>query len=235
MGVSARIVTIGVASGAMIAAAGCGSSAPSSSAGGMGAAKAPSTSELTSSMRQSVRQADSVHVNGHLSNNGLPVTVNLNVTRNGGVSGTVSENGAPLQVVAVNSRVYFKATQAFLNQVKAPSGVCSLVCGKWIQLQPQQARQLAGGLNMNSLTTEPSQAASLTKTGMVSVQGQSAYVLKDKQGNTLAVETSPAHYPIQASTATSPRQVITYSKWNSAPQPTAPPSSKVVNLNQLTK
>ncbi len=110
MGVSARIVTIGVAGGAIIVAAGCGSSAPSSSAGGNGAAKAPSTSELTSSMRQSVSRADSVHVDGHLSNNGLPVTVNLNVTRNGGVSGTVSENGAPLQVVAVNSKVYFKAT-----------------------------------------------------------------------------------------------------------------------------
>jgi hypothetical protein len=176
-----------------------------------------------------------VHVNGHLSNSGIPVTIKLDVSRNGGLSGTVSENGAPLQVVSTDGKVYFKATQAFLNQVKAPSGVCSLVCGKWILLPSQEARQLTSGLSMNSLTTEAKQAPSLTKAGTVTVQGQSAYVLKDAKGNMLYVGSSPAHYPLQASTSGSPRQVITYSKWNSAPRPTAPPSGQVVNLSQLTK
>jgi hypothetical protein len=235
MGVSARIMMICAAGSAVIAAAGCGSSSPGNSGGMHGATTAPSAAELQSSMRQSVGQADSVHVNGHMSNNGLPITINLDVTRNGGVSGTVSQNGAPLHVIAVKNKVYFKATQAFLNELKAPSGVCSLVCGKWIQLPPQQAKQLTGGLSMTSLTTVPKQAPGLTRAGTATVQGQSAYVLKDSQGNRLDVSTSPAHLPLAVSTNSTPRQVISYSHWNSAPQPVPPPAGQVVNLNQLTR
>jgi hypothetical protein len=221
-------------SGAVVLAAGCGSSSSGmGSSGSNGAAKEPSASALEASAQQSVQKASSVHVDGHLSDNGAPVTVDLDVTRAGGMSGTVSQNGAPFSIISTDGKVYVKATQAFLNEMKAPSGSCALVCGKWLELSSQQASQLTGELGMKGLTGGLSQKANLTESGTTTVSGQSAYVLKDSQGNSVAVSTSSAHYPLKISTSKSPQQVIQYSQWNSVPKPAAPPSGQVLNLSQL--
>ena len=235
MHVSAKMLTFCAAGGAaVVAVAGCGSSAPSTS----GSTTQPSAAQLQSSMKQSVQHASSVHVAGHGTSNGVPVTLDMNLTRSGDVSGTVTENGAPFQIIAVNGKVYGKVTKAFLQQEKAPAAACSLICGKWLQLPSAQGKQLtevAGGLNLKNLTGELNQAPKLTKSGTTTVAGQPAYVLKDTKGTTVAVQTTPSHYPLRLTSAGAAKQQLTFSKWNSAPQPVAPPKSQVVNLSQLTK
>jgi hypothetical protein len=239
MGISGKMLSICAISGAVLAAAGCGSSSPSSSpsssAGGTGAA-APTAAQLQSSMKQSVQRASSVHVAGHGTSNGMPVTIDMNLTRSGGLSGTVTENGAPFQIVSTGGKVYAKVTKDFLKQEKAPAAACSLVCGKWLQLTSAQGKQLtqvSGGLNLKNLAGELGQAPKLTKSGTTTVAGQPAYVLKDSKGTKVAVQTASSHYPLELTSAGAAKQVLTFSKWNSAPKPVAPPKSQTVNLSQL--
>jgi hypothetical protein len=161
------------------------------------------------------------------------VTIDLNATRDGGLSGTVAENGAPFQVISAHGKVYVKATQAFLNQVKAPAGTCAVVCGKWIELPKQEADELTGNLSMNNLTGELQQVPDLHEAGTTTVHGQPAYVLTGSQASTVDVSTAPAHYPLQVRAGGSQQQVIDYSQWNSAPAPAAPPASEILNFSQL--
>ncbi len=186
-------------------------------------------------MQTSVRQANSVHIAGHLTTNGIAISVNLDMHRNGDVSGTVSQNGAPFQVVGVSSYIYIKATRSFLQAVKAPTSACAVVCGKWLELTPAEARQLTGDLSMSSLTgpLTSGQVPKLSEAGRKTINGQSAWVLRASDGSTLDLSAASQHYPLAAATGGSPSEVVTYSQWNSAPRPVAPPAGEVLNLNNL--
>jgi hypothetical protein len=234
---TAKILTAGVAGCAAIVIAGCGGSGGSGSISGSTSAPAtePSSTALLTAMQSSVRQASSVHVAGNLSNNGTPISVDLDLHRNGDVSGTVSQNAAPFQIVGLGNLTYIKATRAFLQQVKAPTSACAVVCGKWLQLTTAEAGQLTGDLSMNSLTAPltSGQVPALTEAGKVTVNGQSAWVLRASDGSKLDVSTTNQHYPLAASTGGSTHEVVTYSRWNAAPKPVAPPANEVLNLNNL--
>jgi len=186
-------------------------------------------------MEAAVRRANSVHIAGHLANNGVPISLDLDMHRNGDVSGTVSQNGAPFEVIAMNNTTYIKATPAFLRQVKAPASACAVVCGKWLQLTPAQAGQLTGDLSMSSLTAPLSsgQVPKFTEAGSKTVGGQPAWALRAANGSMLYVSSAPGHYPVAATTGGSPNEVVTYSHWNTAPQPVPPPANQILNLNNL--
>jgi hypothetical protein len=186
-------------------------------------------------MQASVRQANSVHVTGHLTSNGVPITVNLDMHRNGDVAGTESLNGAPFQVIGVHSTVYVKATPSFLHQVKAPPSACAIACGKWLQLTPALASQLASDFSMSNFTAPltSAQLPKFTEAGTKAVNGQTAWELRAPAGVTLAVSSAGRHYPVAASASGSANEVIIYSHWDSARQPVAPPANEVLNLNNL--
>jgi hypothetical protein len=240
MGTSGTGLAVGAAACAAIAISACGggsSGSMSSSAGSAaaGAPAEPTPTALVTSMQASVRQANSVHIAGQLTKSGIPISVNLDMRRNGDVSGTIRQNGAPFQVIGVNRTIYIKATRSFLQEVKAPTSACAVVCGKWLQLTPAEASQLTGDLSMTSLTgpLTSSQVPKLTEAGRKTVNGQTAWVLRASDGSMLDVSSASRHYPLAATTGGGPREVVIYSEWNTAPRPVAPPANEVLNLNNL--
>ena len=254
MRVPARVLIASVAVSAAVVIAGCGSStgtngsasntppmgsapassAPASSVPG-GTRAAPTSTALVTAMQTAVRQASSVHISGNLASGRAPISVNLGVHRNGDVSGTVSENGAPFHVIGIAGTIYIKATQQFLNQINAPASACSVVCGKWLKLTSAEASQLTGDLNMTSLVAPLSsgRVPKLTEAGRQTVGGQAAWVLRAADGSTLAVSSASRHYPLAASTGGSPHEVVMYSQWNAVPPPVSPPASQVLNISNL--
>jgi hypothetical protein len=157
------------------------------------------------------------------------------VTRTGDVTGAVTENGGKLQVLGVGGKVYVQATPAFLRQVKAPASSCSIVCGRWIQLPPNEAGQLTGQLNMNHLlgNVPSASTAKFTEAGSTTVNGQSAWVLRAPDGTQVDVASSGTPYPLEAKTGNGKQGTIDFTQWNSVPSPSAPPANKVINLNGL--
>ena len=251
MGVSARLLAGGLAGAAVLLVPACGSGAGNSpgasgggsskassggaSSGAAGSRHEPGATALVTSMQQSVRGATSVHVTGRLVNAGVPVAISLDLRRNGDMAGTVSQNGAPFQVVGVGGKVFIKATPAFLRQVKAPTNACAAVCGKWIQLQRREASRIAGDIGMASMTGQlvTTKLPKFTEAGSATVAGQSAWVLRSPHGGTLDLSSTGSPYPLAAVTATNPRQEISYSRWNAVPPPTAPPANEVLNLKGI--
>jgi hypothetical protein len=216
---------------AAVAISACGSSTPSAST----SPKEPSATELQSSVRSAVSAANSVHFDGQLTNHGLPVGVNIGLDRAGDMSGTITQNGANLQVLGVNRKVYVKATPEFLKQVKAPSSACAIMCGRWVELPPQQASQITGQLNLHSLTgaVNSGKQPKLTEAGSTTVNGQPAWVMKAADGSVVDISQSSPHYPLALHAGGGKKGVFMFSQWNSVPHPTAPPASQVINLSGL--
>ena len=238
MGTRAAELAFAAAACAAVVIAGCGGagskpSPPSTSAST--ATTEPPAAALITAMQASVRKATSMHVTGRLTNNGVPISVNLDMHRNGDVSGTESLNGAPYQVVGVHGNVYVKATRSFLQEVRAPTSACAIACGRWLQLTPALASQLTGDFSMSNFTgpLTSSQLPKFTEAGTKMVGGQTAWVLSAGQGVTLDVSSAGGHLPLAATTGGSTTEVITYSQWNSAPEPMPPPANDVLNLSNL--
>jgi hypothetical protein len=227
MAVPARVLAVGLTGcvAAVLAYCGSGSSAVIS-----GPAPEPGLADLVRSMQSSVHGASSVRVTGHLTQNGTVLAVDMGLRRNGDMTGVIIQNRARARVVAVTGRFYVRATPAFLQQVDAPAGSCAAVCGKWIQLALAEAGPVTGDLSMASITSPltSGQLATLTESGSTTVQGQSAWVLRAADGSTLDVSAGSRHYPLEAASGGSPRQVVMYSQWNRVPPPVAPAASQVV-------
>jgi len=239
MGVPARAFTVGLVGCAALGLAGCeasGSSGTSAVSSAMsGSAKGPSAASLTSSMQNSVRNASSVHVSGQLWRDGVPLGVDLDVTRNGAAAGTISQRGTPLHVVAANSKIYIEVTPAFLREASMPAAACASACGKWVELTSGEASQLTGDLSMQKLLTPlifgqastSAEAPKLTTAGKTTVHGQPAWLLRAGDGRTVAVSAAGAHYPLAAR---GPHQLVTFSKWDSVPAPKPPSASQLLRL-----
>ena len=224
------MLTCGLAGGALVtlALSGC------SSGGTSGAPpREPSASDLQGSMRSSVASAHSVHFDGNLTDNGVPVGVDMGVSQSGDMQGSITQNGARLQVIGLDSKVYIKATPQFLREVKAPANACAILCGHWVQLPPQEARQISSQLTLRNLSrgVNTGQNAHLTERGTTTVDGKAAYVLKASNGATVDVSQSSPHYPLQAHAGAGRTGTVTFSQWNSVPHPTPPPAGQVINVN----
>jgi hypothetical protein len=205
--------------------AGCGSSAPSSP---------PRSPTVTiTQMKTAVHAASSVHLDGVLNNSGRPVALDIGLLRSGGFSGTIAYNGIPLTLTDTGGRVYVKATPAFLKELKVSSALCSLMCGKYVEMTSAQSSALAGNLTMRKLL------GSLTGTlprfadaGTTTVRGQQAQVLRAPDGSMLDVAATGTAYPLRA-IGKGNNSRLDFTQWNSVPRPAAPPASQVIDISRL--
>jgi hypothetical protein len=223
----ARQAGIGLLAGAILAAVLTG--------GGSLASSAPRRSPATTvaQMKAAVNAASSVHLDGVLHNGGRAVALDMGLLRSGGFAGTIVGNGVPLTLIDTGGKVYIKATPAFLRELKVSSAVCSVMCGKYVELTGAQTRALAGNFTMRNLL------ASLTGTlpefadaGTTTVNGRPARVLRASNGSMLDVAATGTPYPLRA-IGKAHSGWLDFNQWNSVPRPVAPPASQVINMSSL--
>jgi hypothetical protein len=240
-----RGVLGGLAAATVAAAllAGCGAPPPATRPAAEAAALGPmprSPSQTVAEMQKAVRAASSVHLSGVLRNGGKPIGLNLGLLRTGEFSGTLTQNGIPLTLIDVGGKVYVKATAAYLKQLKAPASVCSVICGKFVEVSSAQARSLSGNLSMSALLSSfTGQMPQFSNAGTTTVAGRKGQVLRGPDGSRLVVAATGTPYPLQAvgrqsKGGTQSNGTLNFSQWNAVPRPAAPPASQVINLNKIT-
>lgn len=227
-----------LAAAGVLALAACGSSAagnPGSpaSGGGSGSASGRSAAVIITQMKAAVRAAPSMHMTGRLSDSGRPVGLNVSVLRDGDLAGQITQNSVPLSLIGAHGKFYVEATRPFLRELHA-SSVCSLMCGKWVQMSGPQADQLTGSLSMASLTRSlTSGLPAFRKTGMTTVGGQRAIEMQGADGSTLYVAARGKPYPLRVTSPGGSQGSVVFSQWGAVPEPSAPPSGQLINLGQL--
>jgi len=223
VGIRARGLAWVVAGSVAIAVGGCA---------GTGADR--SAASLISAMKVAVRDATSMHMAGQLPNGGRPVALDMGVLRSGALTGTITEGGVPLQLIGTSGQVYVKATPAFLRELRASAAVCTIMCGKYVQLSGTQRSELTGSLGMASLIHSLISALPrFTRAGTTTVLGQPAIVLHGADGSTLDVAARGKPYPLRLIAPRGREESVLFSHWDSVATPAAPPASQVINLSQL--
>jgi hypothetical protein len=222
--------------------AGCGAPPPATRAapGSATLASTPrSPSQTVAEMQKAVRAASSVHLSGVLRDGGKPIGLNLGLRRSGEFSGTLTQNGIPLRLIDAGGKVYVKATAAYLKELKVPASVCSVICGKYVEVSPAQARSLSGSLSMSALLSSfTGKMPRFTNAGTTTVAGRQGQVLRGPGGSRLVVAATGTPYPLQAvgrqGNGGGPSHgTLNFSQWNAVPRPAAPPASQVINLNKI--
>src|SRR5258707_1420921 len=122
----------------------------------------PNVTVLLRQMSAALRAASSVHISGTIRQGAKTLSLNLGITRSGAFSGTISENGAVLTVLARHGHSYLKLSAAVLRIAHLPATACSRFCGKYLVLPPLQSHQLLAGLNMASITPSLTSAPAST-------------------------------------------------------------------------
>jgi hypothetical protein len=215
----------GLAATVAVLLAGYGSSAA--------AAPARTPAQTVSQMKSAVNAANSVHLDGVLRSSGRAVGLDIGLIRSGEFSGTITDNGLPLTLTDTGGKLYVKATPAFLKQLRVSPALCSLMCGKYLELTAAQSDALAGNFTMRKLLA--SLTGSLPKfadAGTTTVRGQQVQVLRAADGSMLDVAATGTPYPLRA-VGKGHNGQLDFTQWNGVPHPAAPPASQVINVATL--
>jgi hypothetical protein len=181
----------------LIAACG-GSSGGSGSSSGNGVASKPPDA-IVREANNAIAHASAVHVAGSISNNGVPLTLDLSLVSGKGGSGKLSEGGLAFRVISVGQNVYIQGTPAFWAHF-AGAAVAHRLEGKWLKAPASgQFAPIASLTDMQQLFSKVLLShGALKKAGTTTVNGQKVVAVKDStQGGTLYVATVGPPYPVE--------------------------------------
>jgi hypothetical protein len=146
---------------------------------GSGPSRRPDVAGLLPHMSAALRTARSVHISGTIRQGGKTLGLNLGLTRSGGLSGQIYENGTAFTVLATHGHIYLKLSAAFLKLVHLPASACSLYCGKYLEYPAAISRGQLTRLNLSSVTHSLTRtpASKVKFLGAVTTRGQLAWLL----------------------------------------------------------
>ncbi len=197
----------------VVLAAGCG--------GGGGGAK--SNGEATKSAAQVVADAEAaavsagaVHVSGSIVDAGQPLTLDLQLVKDKGGKGTMSESGLSFDLVRVGDTAYIQGSDAFWKKFGG-SAAATLFHGKWLK-----GSATTGDLAALTQLTDISKLfkaalgghGTLKNGGETTYQGEKAVAIKDTtKGGTLYVSATGTPYPI-ALVGGKSKGAVSFDSWN---------------------
>jgi hypothetical protein len=221
-----RAVTVGLCAPLL---ASCGSSGSS----GNGEA-AKSASQILTDAVNAAQAASSVRVSGSISDSGAPVSVDLKLLNGKGGSGSMTIQGAPVQIVDVNNTLYMNGSDAFWSKVGGGSAVVTLLHGKW--LKAPATGNFSSLANLTSIHTLFSQLlnshGTLKKGSTSTVNGQSAVAITDSgKGGTIYVATSGKPYPVQLAKSGGSGGKVNFTEYGKTVSLSAPANS--IDISKL--
>jgi len=218
------------AAAVLIAVTGCG--------GGAGAVKPagpPPAATIIAQLKTAIREARSVHMTGEVRNGGSTVSLDMSLTRVGGMSGSIGSAGTKLDIIGVGHLAYIKVTGAFLKLAHAPATECPNACGKYVATSASAAAAIIGDLSMSKLLGDVSDSLPrYVDSGPASISGRQVLVLHGSDGSTLDVAAAGRPYPLRAiAPKSSNAGELDFTEWNAVPTIAAPAAGQVISLGQL--
>jgi hypothetical protein len=210
--------------------AGCGGSSGAKSNG----VTSQTPDQILTEMKTDVAKATSVHVTGKINPGSSSVSLDLQLAKGKGGTGTVTFNGLTIQIIRDGDKLYFKGNQAFLK--KYSGGAAQLLAGKWFVVPSSTSgfssfKPLTNIVDLvgRILGAAPS---TLKKGDTTTIGGQPALAIVDaRTGGTLYVSTTGPVYPLQLKPK-SGSQLVSFSDWDE-PVTITPPENPV-DLSKLT-
>jgi hypothetical protein len=142
------------------------------------------------------------------------------------LSGTFVKDGNTVTVIDVGGNIYLKAPAAFYTGAGVGAIKAAVLASVWVEATAGST--VAGDFSVLStftdISSELSDAGTVTSGGTGTVDGQPVAILKGAGGTTLDVASTGPAYPVQVTLTGASAGVFNLSNWNSVPSFTAPPS-----------
>jgi hypothetical protein len=235
-----RIVRLAVAlSVAVVLVAGCkggrdaGSTAtPAPTDNGVSALPA---NEIVNRSLQALREAVSFRLKGATTDEDMKIDVDLRY-RGEDVVGTVTVDGAGLELIKVGTLLYIKPDETALKELsRGNNAVAALLRGKWLKGLADSG-DLSGFGEIADIDQLLKPSGELSKGETKDVNGTPAITLEEKSagGDKLYVATVGPPYPLRIEgEGGDSRGVLDFSEFGAEVDVKAPPSTEVVDVDQL--
>ena len=229
------IAACGSSGGTGSGGTGSGGTTPAASASTPTATPAPDGSTVSTAMKTAANKATSVHITGTVAETGSTVGMNMTLTADGSLYGSVTESGKSFTLLVTGGTPYIKITKSFLAAGGLSAAKCSSVCGKYLKEPASQASSLTKDLSLHSLVKQaldsPSTDMSALSFTPVTYAGGPAFQASGPNGARIVVGPAPAYLPLLITSGS--KVTVTFSDWNTATVPGPPPASKVLTDQQL--
>ena len=216
------VATLGLAAVLLTA---CGGS----SGNGESAKKGP---QVAADAANALEKAGAAHLTGTGTSDGKPMKLDVRVV-GADATGTVTMDGAKLDLVNVGGKLYIRATGDFWTQNGIPTSAVSLLDGKWVIVPGQAASDLAQ-FSLKGLADElrhPSNGSIKDDVHTDTVDGTKVVVVTESDGSTLDVAATGTPYPLRIVDKGKDAGTITASEFGKKTTITAP--SGALDLSQL--
>lgn len=191
---------------------------------------APPAGQVENAVKAAFAAANAVHIKGTLVNSTGSLALDLQLNKDGTASGTISEGGPTIPLIAVNGKYYVQFTQALISQSSnAQVGqIAAALTNKWVSSDASIASSMVSGLKplltydsfVSNMFGQASEVPTLTRTDVVG--NLPALVYESKDGSTVYVAKSDPHYLLRMTAPASGSGQLDFTGWNH-PVPVAPP------------
>lgn len=225
----ARVLALGLLSiGAIFSA--CSSTSSSSDTNGE-STKSPS--QIFTDAKHATSSASSVHISGDITSGSDNIALDV-VDSSGRSGGSITENGATVQVILSGKTIYLMGNAASMAKFAGSAAAGQLLGGKWLQTSKDNKDfgSLAQLFDLGNLVQAIQPKGTVHKGTVTTVNGQSAIPLTDSSGNgTLYIANTGRPYMVEVKGGSKQSGTIKFDQYESAKPPAVPTGA--VNLDQL--
>jgi len=219
--------------------AGCGKSESSPSASPSPTDNGVSALAATEILSKAVAAANgqsSVNVAINGTQGGKTFKLNVNMSKAGGASGTISAGDATQQFFATESNVWVKADKQYWETAANPAAA-ELVGNRWVKIPATNpdASGFAFGDYAKSIEGMLKPEGTLTKGELSTLNGQPTIILVSSEGQLwIATTGQPLPQQMKSKTGTDGSDgTLVFSQWGSAQVGSAPAGSDVIDISKL--
>jgi hypothetical protein len=236
---SRRRLSVALTLGAALLAATACSSGTDAPQAAQGASAMPAEGAIVDTIKSAATKATAVHIKGSFTEGGSAESMDLQLNKDGSASGTVSEAGASIPVIAVDKVYYVRFTKALMttSKIETTSEVGKALLDKWVPSTAQivKGSSLVAGLeqaaNFNTMVPNlfnqfggdtPSEA------GTDTVNGVPVHVYTYPDNSSADIATAAPHYLIRiAEPDGQSKGQLDFTGWNKPTKVAAPPKSEI--------
>lgn len=205
----------------------------------------PDASEIFPKTSEAVKNAESVAINGDITQDGKAMAINISGTRDGSNSlAEAKQDKGEVTILTADGTAYIKANEKFWNE-NAGDGAGEMLMGlakdKWIAVtDPEEFKDLSVGSLLDSLLEDGPDDSDLdeyTEKSVEDVDGQEAYkYANDGKAFWIASEGDPYLLKVEGFSDEDDSEdegTVTFSDWNEVAEHEAPAKDETLSIPGL--
>lgn len=201
----------------------------------VGVPGAPAANQVVTLVKAAFQGASAVHIKGTLVNGSGSLTLDLQLNKDDTASGTISEGGPTIPLVAVHGKYYVQFTQALISESSDPTvqQLGPSLANKWVSSDASFASGMVSGVQplltydsfVTAMFAQDSEVPTLTGTDVVN--NTPALTYESQDGSIVTIARADPHYLLRMTSPAAGSGQLDFTGWNQPVPVSAPPANQI--------